>query len=239
MDKKITFMQAFTALEKYLRIEYDQGSYKESTFMGTLFRVRGRKENAIIANPKYFDILQQGAQLRNIIVHNEEVAEPTDKFLKKFSDIVTMITKPQKVEQAMIPLSKIKRISSEETVANAIAMMESSGFSKIPVFENGTLIGVFTEKSLYYYMSALPQAVLSPSMKIKEMQAAIDFDGNPARYFAFISRSADVFAAIHMFRRDFQEKNKLEMLFVTHSGKRDESILGILTLPDLEHVIAL
>ncbi|MFA5067080.1 MAG: hypothetical protein WC466_03445, partial [Candidatus Izemoplasmatales bacterium] len=87
-DKKHAFLDKFQELEKYLRIEYVNGSYKESTFMGTLFRIRGRKENKIIANPHYFDTLQQAAQLRNIIVHNSDVAEPTDRFMKRFFQVV-------------------------------------------------------------------------------------------------------------------------------------------------------
>ncbi len=238
MDKLKLFMDTFQTLESFLRVEYEQGMYRESTFMGTLFRVRGKKANKIIANPKYFIILQQAAQLRNIIVHNTEVAEPTDVFLDKFVRIVEMIVHPQKVMEAMIPLAKIQRVSPHENIGITMDMMDKYGFSKIPVFENDRLIGVFTEKAFYYHLSTNVTGTISRKMQISELMKAIDLDGNPARYFAFIPRNMDIYEAIQMFRRDFLAKNKLEMLFVTENGVKGEKILGILTLPDLENKIS-
>lgn len=237
MDKQAAFLEKFRELERYLRIEYESGNYKETTFMGTLFKIRGRKENHIIANPHYFDTLQQAAQLRNIIVHNTDVAEPTDRFLKRFLGVVDKILHPVKVTDIMVPLNKIKKLSLDETIGDAIYLMETSGYSKIPVFSGYELCGVFTEKSLYYVLSMEPSSVITRGKKIRECLGAIDLDGNPAQYFAFIAQSANAFQAVGYFRRDFKGKNKLEMLFVTKSGKRDETILGILTLADIERAL--
>lgn len=238
MDKIQTFIDAFKTLEEYLRIEYEKGDYRESTFMGTLFRIKGRKENQIIANPKYFVTLQQAAQLRNIIMHNTDVAEPTDDFLVSFTKIVELIIHPEKVSQVMIPMARIRKVSPEEKIGDAMDLMETYGFSKIPVFVHEHLVGVFTEKAFYYHLNLKKDAVLSRAMRISDLMEAIDLDGHPASYFAFISRYEDVFSALAMFRRDFQEKNKLEMLFVTENGKKGEKVLGILTLPDLENYIS-
>jgi Mg2+/Co2+ transporter CorB len=237
MDKKATFLQAFRDLEKFLRIEYVNGNYKESTFMGTLYRIKGRKENLIIANPHYFDCLQQASQLRNIIVHNTDVAEPTDRFLKQFIHIVDKILHPVKVVELMVPLEKIKKVRPDESIGDVIDLMDITGYSKIPIFASTELVGVFTEKSLYYYLWLHKQGNVSRDMKIQDLMDAIDLDGNPARYFSFIAKTANAFQALQYFRRDFREKNKLEMLFVTPTGKKDEPILGILTLADIERAI--
>ncbi len=238
MDQKTRFLTLFAKLEKFLRIEYERGDYKESTFMGTLFRIRGKKQNAIIANPACFDVLQQAAQLRNIIVHNEDIASPSAAFIDRFAEIVRMITKPEKLGNVMIPLSRIKKARPEDAVDTVMELMETHGFSKIPVFADGRLAGVFTEKAFYYYLSIAKTATISRKMLIGELLQAIDLDGDPAAYFDFISRNADVFQALHRFQRDFREKNKLEMLFVTENGLKGEAVLGIVTLKDLEHVIA-
>lgn len=239
MNNKQAFLKQFRDLEKYLRVKYERGDYKESTFMATLFRIRGKKENPIIANPAYFDVLQQGAQLRNIIVHNDDIAEPTDDYLAKFTSIVKMITRPERVEKVMIPMFKIKKCNIENTVGQVMDLMEKSGFSKIPVIDNNKLIGVFTEKTFYYYLAIEPEKTVSREMKVGEFLSAIDLDGDPAPYFDFISRDADVFLALGRFRRDFKEKNKLEMLFVTETGAKQEKILGIITLRDLEQFITI
>jgi CBS domain containing-hemolysin-like protein len=236
-EKKHAFLDKFQELEKYLRIEYVNGSYKESTFMGTLFRIRGRKENKIIANPHYFDTLQQAAQLRNIIVHNSDVAEPTDRFMKRFFQVVDNILHPIKVVDIMVPIQQIKKLSLEATIGEAIQLMETTGYSKIPVFSGYELQGVFTEKSLYYCLSLDRDAVITKNRLLHDLLKAIDLDGVPAKYFAFIAKNATAFQALGYFRRDFKEKNKLEMLFVTPSGKREESILGILTLSDIERAL--
>lgn len=239
VNGKNAFLKQFRDLEKYLRVEYERGDYKESSFMATLFRIRGRKENPIIANPAYFDVLQQAAQLRNIIVHNDDIAEPTAEFLAKFTSVVKMITRPERIDKVMIPISAIKKCSVDESVGQVMDLMDKSGFSKIPVIENNRLIGVFTEKAFYYYLAIEPEKAISRKTLIGELINAIDLDGDPAPYFDFIKRNADVFMGLRRFRRDFQEKNKLEMLFVTETGAKHETVLGIITLKDLEHFIAI
>ncbi len=234
MDKANRFMEVFRELETYLRVEYERGDYRESTFMGTLFRIKGKKQNAVIANPRYFDIIQQAAQLRNIIVHNQSIAEPTDSFLESFQKIVNMITRPKKVQDVMVPIASIAKADLDTSVKTVIHLMQDKGFSKIPVFAKGDLLGVFTEKSLYYYLSIPGNSEISLKDKMADLLAAIDLDGNPADYFRFVDRNMDVFSALKLFQRDFREKNKLEMLFVTEHGFRSEKVLGILTLADLE-----
>ncbi|MBN2503976.1 MAG: CBS domain-containing protein [Bacilli bacterium] len=237
MDKVEKFLDLFRELETYLRVEYERGDYRESTFMGTLFRIKGRKENPIIANPRYFDTIQQAAQLRNIIVHNQRIAEPSDEFLDLFEVVVKMIVKPEKVYDAMVVMSRIAKVGLDATVREVIELMHEKGFSKIPVFSGDELLGVFTEKALFYHLSLPGNESVSQNTKLKEIIPSIDLDGDPARYFGFIPRDMDVFAALKLFQRDFREKNKLEMLFVTEHGFRAEKILGILTLKDLEGAI--
>jgi CBS domain-containing protein len=237
MSSKQQFLKAFRELEQYLRVEYDQGDYRESTFMGTLFRVRGKKEHAIIAHPHYFDILQQAAQMRNIITHNEDVCIPTDRFTKRFVELVAMITHPLRAVDVMTPLEKVQQADLDHTIGETMEHMRTSGFSKMPVIKDGQLIGVFTERALYYYLSLPGMTQVSRDQRIKDLLEAIDLDGNPAPYFDYLPKRADVYQALAKFRRGIQEKNKLGMLFVTQSGHKDERILGIMTLADLAEIM--
>ncbi|HOP56932.1 MAG TPA: CBS domain-containing protein [Bacillota bacterium] len=233
------FMDTFRSLESYLRVEYDRGNYREQTFMNTLFRIRGRQENHIIQNPQYFDILQQAAQLRNVIAHNNDVAEPTDTFLKKFQRITRMIVSPVRVSNVMIPMSRIKKASTKDKIADIMDTMDRYGYSKIPVFSGQRLLGVFTKNTFFYKLLTDKPASINRDMRMENFLDVIDFDGDPTKYFDFIRKDADIFEALTRFRRNFREKNHLEMLFVTENGKKEETILGIVTLPDLEESVVI
>ncbi|MDD3477274.1 MAG: CBS domain-containing protein [Candidatus Izemoplasmatales bacterium] len=235
MDLKETFLSTFNEIESYLRIEYNDGRFSESSFMGTLFRIRGKKTNPIIAQRDHFETLSQAAQLRNLMVHNDDVAMPTPEFLQKFQDTVNRIVHPKRVEEVMQPIRKMKTATLDWTVEAMIQMMKEHGYSNIPVVENHRLKGVFTERTLtHYFMLTDHSDTITKSMTCADLIDAMDLDDDPTRYFDFIPRDFNLDEALAAFGRDLEEDKELEILFVTEHGLKSEAILGIVTIWDLK-----
>ncbi|MBU1145592.1 MAG: CBS domain-containing protein [Firmicutes bacterium] len=235
MSRREEFLKLFNDLERYLRIEYSYGKYSESSFMGTLYKIRAKKSNALIGNKANFDTLSQAAQLRNIMVHNENIAVPSEIFLNEFKSIVKKITHPKKIYQVMMPIHKMKVVSLDSSIEEVMLLMKTEDYSNVPVVYEEALVGVFTERTLFHFFALKKDVSIGKDMKMKELLEAMDLDYDPAKYFAFIKRSADIYEALDLFNRDFKEDKELEMLFVTENGLSSEKILGIVTLWDLEH----
>lgn len=237
MSKETEFLDLFKRLEKYLRVEYNQGRYSISGFMSTLYRIRKSNKNPLIKNKNNFDILSQASQIRNILSHNSNVLIPSDEFISEFRKVVDKICEPSKVENIMIEFSKLKTASLDTTIKEAITMLKTYGFNTIPVIDKNQLMGIFTEKSIYDYLSMTKYDSINVSMKIKDIIEAIDLNSDPRKYFDFISRDASVEEAYECFNADLQSRRELLLLLVTEEGEFNQKLLGIVALRDIEKAL--
>ncbi len=230
-----SFMKAFNRLERYLRIEYNNGRFDENTFMGTMYRIRSRRSHPILSDKHEFDVVSQASQLRNLMVHNHEVAQPTKQFNDMFVKLVDTITQPGKVEDVMIHVNAIEKAKRTDSLAHVLDVMEETGYQEIPVFAGDALLGVFTEKTLWHHFLIKPNDTIDLNMTIEHFLQAIDLDGIPRKYFSFVARDESVVAAYETFFAG--DRKYLDLLFVTEHGKKDETILGMVALYDLEAAI--
>jgi len=231
------FMELFNALEQFLRVEYNQDSYAYAGFMATIYRIRKANKNQIISNRYNFDIIQQASQIRNIIAHNNDVVLPTDGFMKKFSELVEKITNPIRVEHIMIPFSRPKTANLDNTIDDAVTLLKQFGFNTIPIINHGTLMGFFTEKSPYDYLSMNKNISINKSMTIKDILEACDLNSDPRRYFAFVNRKLKAEDAYDQFNKDSKARRELLLLLVTENGDPKEKLLGIVALRDIENAL--
>ncbi len=228
------FLNTFNDIERYLRIEYNEGRFSESSFMGTLYRIKGKNSNPLIADKDNFEILSQAAQLRNIMVHNDGVALPSEDFLVKFKKVVNHIVRPKRVIDVMRSIRNLTVATLEDSVENLVGLMKKNSYSNIPVVENHKLKGVFTERTLFHYFMMDNNGFVSKDIKMKDLLEAMDLDNDPTQYFDFIPKDMDIYEALLAFEKDFEKDRELEILFVTEHGVNTEAILGIITIWDLK-----
>ncbi len=237
MSNEEKFLDFFKKLEKFLRIEYNRGNYSYSGFMSTIYKIKKSNQNPLIANKLNFDILHQASQIRNIISHNNDVVIPSEKFLADFEKVVDKICEPLKVENIMIKFSNLKTAGLNTNVGEVINMLKEHGFNTIPIIDHDELMGVFTEKSVYDYLSMNQHKSLTKDMKIRDILESIDLNSDPRKYFDFIGRDASINEAYDFFTNDLKSRRELLLLLVTEQGKREQKLLGIVALRDIENVL--
>lgn len=237
MTQEKEFLELFNQLEQYLRVSYTSNAYSYTGFMSTIYRIKKAKKNPVIANNYNFDIIKQASQIRNIIAHNNDVVLPTESFMKKFTSIVHKICNPMRVENIMVPFSKLKTVAKENTIEEAIAILQAHGFNTLPIIEHGDLLGFFTEKSLYDYLSIFQNNSVDKHMKILDIMDVLDLNNEPREYFAFVGRKMLVEDAYEHFDKDRKRRRDLLLLLVTEHGERTEKLLGIVTLRDIENAL--
>jgi len=237
MTREKEFMELFNSLEQFLRVEYNQDNYGYSGFMATIYRIRKGNKNPLISNRYNFDIIQQASQVRNIIAHNNDVVLPSDSFMKKFADLVEKITNPLRVENIMIPFSRLKTVSLDSSVAEAVDLLKQFGYNTIPIVDKGELLGFFTEKSPYDYLSIHKNETIGKGMLIRDILDAVDLNSDPRRYFAFVNRKLKVEDAYLHFDKDAKTRREMLLLLVTENGDPKEKLLGIVALRDIENAL--
>ena len=237
MKAEDKFLNQFKKLEKHLRIEYSRNNYSYSGFMSNLYRIKKTKKNPIISNKYNFDILQQASQIRNIIAHNRNVLIPSEKFINDFERVVSKICDPMKIENVMIQYSKLRTISLDTTIEEAIQLLKKHGYNTLPVTQENNLIGIFTEKSLFDFLSVNKNRTINKMMKIKDIITAIDLNSEPRKYFDFISRNSSLKEAYDLYNSDLKHGRELLLLLVTENGVSGEILLGIVALRDIENAL--
>ncbi len=237
MSQEKVFLELFNTLEKFLRVEYNQNTYSYTGFMSTIYRIKKSNKNPVISNKYNFDIIQQASQIRNIIAHNNDIVLPTDNFMNKFSDIVEKICNPLRVENIMIPFTKLKTVTRKNTIEDAIGLLKEHGYNTIPVIENNNLLGFFTEKSIFDYLTIYKNKTVDKTMTIADIMEVLDLDSDPRQYFVFIDRKLTVEDAYDHFDKNLKQRRELLLLLVTEHGERNEKLLGIVTLRDIENAL--
>ncbi|MCK4551433.1 MAG: CBS domain-containing protein [Tenericutes bacterium] len=237
MNAEDKFLDLFKRLEKHLRLEYSQNNYSYSGFMSNLYKIKKSNKYPLISNKYNFDILKQASQIRNIIAHNQNVLIPSDKFIIGFERVVNKICDPMKIENIMIQYSKLKTINLDTTIDEAIYLLKVHGYNTLPVIQGSNLIGIFTEKSLFDYLSVKKNSAINKTMKIKDILAAIDLDSEPRKYFDFISRNSSLKEAYDLYNSDLKHRRELLLLLVTENGASGEKLLGIVALRDIENAL--
>lgn len=237
MTEEQQFLDLFRKLEKYLRIEYSNANYSYSGFMSTIYKIKKSNKNPLFTNKYNFDILHQASQVRNIISHNNDVIVPSSKFLNDFRKVVDKICEPLKIENIMIKFSKLKTAGLNTSLGDVIKMLKDYGFNTIPIIDKNQLMGVFTEKSAYDYLSMHKNTTLTKGMLVKDILEAIDLNSDPRKYFDFISRDASVNEAYECFTKDLKRRRELLLLLVTEEGEKEQKLLGIVALRDIEKAL--
>ena len=74
-------------------------------------------------------------------------------------------------------------------------------------------------------------------MYVRDIIEAIDLNSDPRKYFDFISRDASLNEAYDCFTKDLRSKRELLLLLVTEEGKKEQKLLGIVALRDIENAL--
>ncbi|MFW5888779.1 MAG: CBS domain-containing protein [Bacillota bacterium] len=235
MNKEEYFLKLYNDLDKYLRVKHFNNHPSYTSYVKKIFYIKNHKLNPIIQNNYNFDLLKKAGDIRNIIAHNSDVIVPSDSFIEQFETLVNEITRPKLVYQIMTNYSDLHTINLNGQITEAIQIIKDKGYSTIPIIKQNKIIGLFTEKSLFDFLTIEGNDNINKSMTLEDIKEAIDLDNKPRQYYQYIPKDLTVYEAYEIFSEDFKGKRELILLLVTHSGKETEKILGIVALRDLKN----
>ena len=204
------------------------------SFSRKIYYLKKRRSEPLFENDHYFDMLKKASDIRNIIVHNNDLVIPNEQFVREFEILVERITKPKTVKDVMTPFSKLKTLNLNHRLNDGIRLFKQYGFASIPIMDGGHLVGFLTEKTVFDYLSVYDQKV-DKQMHLSRLIDVMNFDQEPRAYFKFVSQDLTVDDGYQIFIEDFKHKHELILLLVTKNGKKDERLLGIVALRDLKN----
>jgi predicted transcriptional regulator len=183
--------------------------------------------------PSWLDgrTLKQYADLRNFISHVStepyaRLAVPTLQVVEGIEAIKANLS------QRIIPrfARKVTALKPDDTLSQVLKVVKETSFSQFPVQElNGPFRGLLTENGttrwLAHHTVAEMALVDFDDVRVAVVIGKEETDSN----YMFVSRNASVNDVFSQFARH----PLLEAVLITHSGKWNESLLGIVTRWDV------
>lgn len=188
----------------------------------------------------YKEDLLSYARLRNAIVHNPDkkdadpIAEPHDFIINKYDGIKGKVLNPAKaIDTIAIKAGEIFTTNLEASTIDVMKIMNDNIYTHVPVIENGILIGVFSENTIFSYMATNGDIILEKDVRISEFKDFIPIAKHQSEFFEFISRDSTIIDVEGLFQKDLQDKKRLAVVFITQNGAPNEKILGMITAWDI------
>jgi len=232
-----------TNSEKYLDIynkidDYLKKSDNYDSYVNFAQKVKNTKNKVA---QRYKDELLSFGELRNAIVHNPKIgdkaiAEPHEKTVSRISELYDKISNPKKV----IPEFQFQVLGAKKNdFINAILVeMKKQSFSQFPVFDDKeNVCELINNNTISRWLSSQLDedgTIIIDNVKVADLLSEIEFKEN----YKFVSRNTSIYEAYDLFIKQINKKQRnLDVLFITHSGKINEKLLGLITIEDIANLV--
>ena len=196
------------------------------------------KKNSVVR--RYQDDLLIIKQVRNINTHQRNdkygyVVCPNPDMNIKLKSIIDEINNPPTIYNSNMCIKKqymyCKTIN--DTVESTIKDMVDKTYTHVPILENGIIKGVFSESSLLDIVNKESGIIIDKNTKFADILEYLKLENHSTEEFIFISRNKNIYDVEDIFKDYFIRKKRVGCVYITESGKTDESILGMLTAWDV------
>lgn len=228
------FLAIYNELDRFMREFLDEGF---GTPHYRLIEAMAKK-NRVFEQHSYD--LKAFADLRNAIVHNPDarvadpIAEPHDYVIQKYKEIMEEVMDPPlALDTIAIKIRDIFTTTMEANALNVMKEMNRNSYTHVPVLHDGSLLGVFSENTIFSYLVKNNGATSLKEISIGDFMELIPIDKHTSEYFEFAPKTSLVVDIEARFQAGLDNNKRLQIVFITETGKPTEKLLGLITPWDL------
>jgi CBS domain-containing protein len=227
MDKGNEFIEYFNKIESHLR------KITKSDYSVPFSELLLKTNNFIIRNN--LDTLRQIGRLRNAISHtrgSKIYADPTDLSINIVKKISEKLLSPKKLYNIIKNVPIV--VDENDSFTHALEVINNNRISQFPVFFNKKYSGLLSSNSITLWLADNIESdeIIMDLSKVK-ISDILNYNESldEAR---FIPKKTDVIE----FAQLIKDNNEVSVWFITENGKKDESILRVITAYDYELIFA-
>ena len=223
----VRFINAYNQIDYSLRVQYN---FKRSMNFSDLIR-RSVLVNHIAR--KYEDDLIDYGRLRNAIIHRSNddliIAEPHDSVVENIERIARLITTPPNALQTICQ-DDVLTVEYNVKVKKVIGLMANKSFSNIPIYKDGTLLGVANGQKILEWIGSHinKKHNLEDILNETDIQEILNYNSVYKQY-EILPASATIEEVLDLFNKN----RKLLTVLITKTGSMQEPPLGIVTTTDI------
>lgn len=106
-------------------------------------------------------------------------------------------------------------------------------YTHIPILENGTVIGVFDENSIFCYLADEEIVEISNELTFNDIKRYISLNGREMEDFLFFKPTQYVEELENKFEEYYKKGKRVGIAFLTQNGTATEKLQGIVTPWDI------
>lgn len=186
---------------------------------------------------RYEEELLSFARLRNAIVHESRgehvIAEPCDEATELFAHIADLLCSPPKL--SVLKEKNVSGISAEKPLSDAVLLSARTGFSNLPVYLGGRMIGVLGSRRIVRELGRAIERGEDVDEFLRTPCGEVTAEEDMLRFYRVLGRNDTVQSAVDA----FAENRKLLAVIVTETGNAGDKIVDLITASDLPRLMQL
>lgn len=200
------------------------------------------EESFLFTTEKERMFVETCKDMRNILFHHKpnfkgkavDFFTPKEEIVEILKNLINKIKRPRLVKEIYLPLKKVYSRKLDDLIFPTMKEMSEKIYTHVPILNSqNSVIGVFSENTIFSYLLDEEIIEIPRDMKFKDLSKYLDTDKHLSEVFKFIKLSSEISKVKDIFGNELKENKRIGMIFITQNGKKEEPLLGILTPWDL------
>lgn len=177
--------------------------------------------------------------VRNVLVHKRKISnryavEPNDHIISFIENLIPIIKNRPKCCDIQIKFDNVCWRSLNDTVKDTMTEMRNNLFTHIPILnEEGCVIGVFDENSVFAYIADEEIVAIDETLKFSDIQKYLSLEDREMESFVYVKATSYVDELEEKIESAFNKGKRIGLAFVTASGSNKDKLQGIITPWDI------
>lgn len=223
MDNTERFLQVYKQLEAVIRQQYNLKN--EEPIKQYLVKSRDWQHKYRL---EYCHDVRNFLQ-HKIKVHKEFAIIPSDEMIEFLEETLKIFKQRPQPSDKAIKGGNLLTGQLTDQILPLMRKMNEKNYTNIPIISDGKVVGVFSEGSIFKFLLDEEIIEVEQSAVFSDLQRYTEIDNKSDQVFKFVRNDISFDELNDLFSDEFKVGKRLAMVFLTHSGKRSEKLIGILT----------
>ena len=171
--------------------------------------------------------------IRNLLTHSanlggEPIVEPSAPVVAAMEEVLDFVRKPPLALDYATKWDQVMKAHLHQKVLRLMEVMDKTGYSHIPVLNDGEFCGVFSVGSVFQYILRTGGKGIKPETTVAELGRHIQVADHMENY-DFVLQDATYLSVRRKFEKVRGKNKRISVIFITENGKPNERVLGMLT----------
>lgn len=188
---------------------------------------------------RYYDRILYCQKVRNLLAHENKIFGekspiiPSDEMINFIIETIELFKNRPKCREISIPAFKVETAELEDYIYPVMELMREHDYSNIPILNNGRVIGIFSENSIFKYLMEDGIIEIDRDKTFDDLKQYIMMDKISPGMYCYLPNEYFVDDVRVLLDNQYKNGNRIDIIFLTHSGKPSEKLLGIITPWDI------